>query len=123
MKMLLINLRSYLSHIAEPTASLRGMDEKRFLVALNETFPSKATENVELEGYQLLARRDREGQWGGGVLVFVLEEYAPRVTLVESSEAAERVWVHSDQGPYLICCWYRPPCPGSVETIKCFEAE
>ena len=31
--------------------------------------------------------------------------------------------VHSDQGPYLICCWYRPPCPGSVETIKSFVAE
>ena len=57
--------------------------------------------------------------------MFVLDEYAPRVTLVETSEAAERVWamVHSDQGPYLICCWYRPPCPGSVETIKSFVAE
>ena len=125
MKMLLLNLRSYLSHIAETTAVLRGMDEKHFFVALNETFLSKAIEHVELECYQVLARRDREGQWGGGVLVFVLDEYAPRVTLVETSEAAERVWamVHSDQGPYLICCWYRPPCPGSVETIKSFEAE
>ena len=59
------------------------------------------------------------------MLVFVLDEYASRVTLVETSDAAERVWaiVHSDQGPYLICCWYRPPCPGSVETIKSFESE
>ena len=91
MKMLHLNLRCYLSHIAETTALLRGMDEKPFLVALNDTFLSKAIENVELESYQLLARRDREGQWGGGVLVFVLDEYAPRVTLVETSEAAERV--------------------------------
>ena len=30
------------------------------------------------ESYQLLAWRDREGQWGGGGLVFVLDEYAPR---------------------------------------------
>ena len=80
--MLHLNLRGYLSHIAETTAILRGMEQKPFLVTLNETFLNKAIEHVELEGYQLLARRDREGQWGGGVLVFVLDKYAPRVTLV-----------------------------------------
>ena len=73
LKMLHLNLRGYLSHIAETTALLRSMEEKPFLVSLNETFLSKAIEHVELEGYQVLARRDREGQWGGGVLVFVLE--------------------------------------------------
>lgn len=54
-----------------------------------------------------------------------MDEYAPRVTLVENSEAAERIWamVHSDRGPYLICCWYRPPSPGDVETITSFEDE
>ena len=125
MTMLHLNLRGYLSHIAETTALLRSMDEKPFLVALNETFLTKAIEHVELEGYQVLVRRDREGQWGGGVLVFILDEYAPRVTLVEISEVAERVWVlaHTDRGPYLICCWYRPPNPGNVETIISFEAE
>ena len=99
-----------MSHIAETIALLRGMEEKPFPVSLNEKFLSKAIEHVELEGYQLLARRDRAGQWGGGVMVFVLDEYAPIVTLVEMSEAAERIWalVHSDQGPYLACCWYRP---------------
>ena len=99
--MLHLNLRGYLSHIAETTALLRGMEVKPFLVSLNETFLSKAIEHVELEGYQVLARRDREGKWGGGVLVFVLNEYAPRVTLVEISEAAERIWalVHSDRWP------------------------
>ena len=99
--------------------------ENIFLVTMNETFLSKAIEKVDLEGYQLLVRRDREGQWGGGVLVFVLDEYAPRVTLVEKSEAANRIWamVHSDRGPYLICCWHRPPSPGNVETIRSFEEE
>ena len=123
--MLQINLRGFLSHIAEVTALLRGMDEKPFLVALNETFLTKAIENVQLEGYQVLARRDREGQWGGGVLVFVLDQYFPRVTLVEQSASAERIWVivHSDRGPYLVCCWYRPPQPGNVDSIKTFETE
>ena len=122
LKMLHFHMRGYLSHIAETTALLRGMKEKPVLVTLNETFLSNAIEKVELEGYQLLARRDREGQWGGGVLVFVLDEYAPRVTLVEKSQVAERIWaiMHSDRGPYLVCCWYRPPSPGNVESIKCF---
>ena len=54
-----------------------------------------------------------------------MDEYAPRVTLVEKSEAAERIWamVPSDRGPYLIYCWYKPPSPGNVETIKSFHAE
>ena len=94
-------------------------------MTLNETFLNKAIEHVQLEGYQVLARRDREGQWGGGILVFVLDEYAPRVTLVETSESAERIWaiVHSDRGPYLVCCWYRPPKSGDVVSIESFEAE
>ena len=101
------------------------MGGKPFLVCLNETFLTKAIENVELEGYQVLARRDRQGQWGGGILVFVLDEYFPRVTLVAESASAERIWaiVHSDQGPYLVCCWYRPPNPGNIETIESFETE
>ena len=82
LSMLHINLRGYVSHIAEVTALLRGMVNKQFLVTLNETFLTKAIENVQLEGYQVLVRRDRESQWGGGVLVFVLDEYAPRVMLV-----------------------------------------
>ncbi len=123
--MLHMNLRGYLSHIAEVTALLRGMASKPFLVTLNETFLTKAIGHVELEGYELLARRDRVGQWGGGVLVFVLAEYHARVTLVETSEQAERVWAiaHSDQGPYLLCCWYRPPAPGNTVTIDNLEAE
>ena len=71
--MLHLNMRGYLSHIAETTALLRSMDQKPFIVSMNETFLNKFTEHVELEGYQVPGRRDREGQWGGGVLVFVFD--------------------------------------------------
>ena len=49
--------------------------------------------------------------WDGRVLVFIFDEYAPIVTLMEQSVSVERIWVvvHSDCGPYLVCCWYRPP--------------
>ena len=125
MSMLHVNMRGYISHIAEVTAMIRLMDSKPFLVSLNETFLTRAIEHVELEGYQVLCRHDRSGQWGGGVLVFVLDEFFERVTLVEQSTAAERIWavVHSDQGPILVCCWYRPPAPGDITTLESFENE
>ena len=62
LNMLHLNLRGYLSHIAEVTALIRDLPVKPFLVSLNETFLSKAVEQVKLEGYQVLARRDREGR-------------------------------------------------------------
>ena len=31
--------------------------------------------------------------------------------------------MHSDRGPYLICCWYRPPDPGNTKSIESFETE
>ena len=31
--------------------------------------------------------------------------------------------VHSDRGPYLVCCWYRPPSPGNIDSINSFELE
>ena len=123
--MLHLNLRGFLSHIAEVTAVIRDMPAKPFLVCLNETFLTKAVEEVKLEGYQVLARRDREGQWGGGVLMFVMDAYFAKVTLVGISESAERIWAiaHSGRGPYLVCCWYRPPDPGNTKSIESFETE
>ena len=50
------------------------MGAKPFIASLSETFLSK-----------VLARRDGEGQWWGGVLLSVKDEYVPRATLVETS--------------------------------------
>ena len=119
--MLLLNLRGFLSHIAEVTGVIREMPARPFLVCLNKTFLPTAVENVKLEGYQVLARRDREGQWGGGVVMFVVDAYFARVTLVGISGEAGRIWaiVRSDRGPYLVCCWYRLPDPGNTMSILC----
>ena len=75
LEMLHFNLHGYISDIAEVTALLREIRRKPFIFTLNEIFLSKAIDNVEFEGYQVLARRNREGQWLGGVLVFVMDEY------------------------------------------------
>ena len=75
LEMVPLNVRGYISHTAEVTALLRQMFDKPFIVTLNETFLNKAIENVKFECYQVLARRNRDGQWGGREgLVFVLDE-------------------------------------------------
>ena len=59
-----LELRGYFSHIAEVIAAARGTIMKSFLVSLHETCLSKAFEHVQLDGYQVFAGRDREGQSG-----------------------------------------------------------
>ena len=96
------------------------------LICLNETFLNKAVEDIDLEGYSLVGRRDRrDGQSGGGIAVFAKSEYINSVTLVKVSDTAERIWclVHSDHGPVSLCAWYRPPMPGEVASIRSFEDE
>ena len=48
--MLHLNLRSYISHIAETTALLRAIKEKPLRVCLNETFLHKAVEMSNWKG-------------------------------------------------------------------------
>ena len=53
------------------------------------------------------------------------KEFAERVTLVMESEVAERLWcvIHSDQGPFAVCSWYRPPARGETASIDSFASE
>ena len=100
-----INVRGWLSHIAEVTALLRSTSKKPMLLCFNETFLNKSIEHICVEGYSLVGRRDREGQFGGGVAIFAKLEHIERITLLHKSADAERLWclVHSDQGPYAVC--------------------
>ena len=93
---------------------------------MNETFLDRTIEHISLEGYALIARRDRaDGRKCGGIAAFALTTISERVTLVESSQDAERFWllVHANQGPHLVGVWYRPPAPGEIATIDTFKTE
>jgi hypothetical protein len=86
----------------------------------------KSIGTVDLEGYALVARRDRrDGRKCGGVIVFARSDISSRCTLLDESVQAERVWVllNSTVGPYLICAWYRPPDPGEVTSIVSLREE
>ena len=121
-----VNIRGFMSKVAELTARLRLLKSSPTLVCLNETFLDASTKEVELEGYVLVARRDRrDGRQCGGVAVFALASQADYVTLVKDSDTCERLWmmVHSHAGPHLICVWYRPPVQGEIATINSLRTE
>ena len=120
------NIRGFLSHRAELEGQLQMMPSLPHMVCLNETLLDESVERIELGGYTLVSRRDRDdGRSGGGIAVFVLDNFAGQVVLREHSVRHERSWhtIHSEIGPVLCCAWYRPPCPGEVESIKGCEEE
>ena len=87
-----VNIRGLISHLAELAASIRLMPSPPSLVCLHETFLNRSIEDICLEGYQLVARRDRDdGRKCGGVAVFAEASIAERVTLLERSRTSERV--------------------------------
>ena len=121
-----VNIRGFVSHPAELTGMLRLYIVLPEIVCLNETFLNRSIEDVELEGYSVVARRDRkDGRQGGGVLVFARRDVANLITLIEKSQTAERVWliIHAETGPYLMCLWYCPPDPGEVASIDSLVTE
>ena len=58
-RILLVNIRGWTSHAAELTARIRRMDQKPDFICVNETFLNQAIEHIRLEGYSVIARRNR----------------------------------------------------------------
>ena len=82
---------------------------KPVILLLNET-KTEEGDALTVSGYTIVCRKDRN-MHGGGVAVFCRNDQVPRTTLVEASKAHERCWIcfHTDEGPVLVCAWYRPP--------------
>lgn len=120
-----MNIRGFITHAAEVAAMIRCTSPKPTFVALNETFLPQIIASAELEDYVQVIRRDREEQWGGGILLFAHKDYAASVTHLENSVHDKRGWamIHTEQSPYLLGVWYRPPAPGRTGSITNCEAE
>ena len=93
------------------------------VVFLNETKTDESDKNVNLEGYVRICKKDRV-KGGGGIAVFARDDIATKVTVLHESDEDERCWiiVHSNQGPYLACCWYRPPSKTKEVESICVQA-
>ena len=124
-----VNIQGLRSHLAELSAVIRLSASTPDIVCINETFLDYGVEEIDLEGFDVVGRRDRsyngDKRRCGGVIVYAKSEIADHVTLLQVSEVSERLWfqLHTNNGPYLLCAWYRPPVQGEVQTIESFEAE
>ena len=119
-------IQGFTSHSAELTARLRLETVPPLLVCLTETWLTRAVEEPRLEGYILVARRDRkDGRQGGGVAAFVHESYHSSATKLGESSLDERIWLmlHTDEGPFLGSVWYRPPGDNRCPSIDRFSEE
>ena len=113
-------------NVALLNARLQRAARKPTLLCINETWLTKAVAGIFIEGYTCISRRDRDsGMEQGGVAVYVLKEWEQCVVEVKQSSSAERCWlaVHSNTGPMLLCCWYRPPAAGELDSILSFRDE
>ena len=124
-----VNIHGLRSHLAELSAVIRLSAVAPDVVCVNETFLDKGVGTIELEGFEVVGRRDRnysgDDRNCGGVIVFAKTSIVSHVTLLLTSENSERLWLqlHTDNGPYLLCSWYRPPVQGEVESINSFVEE
>ena len=120
-----INIRGFLSHRAELEARL-ALLKFPSLVGLTETFLDKSVVSPCVTGYEVVSRLDRRnGQKCGGILLLARSDVAPFVAHLGDSAVAERSWhmLHTDVGPLLIGCWYRPPSYSESASITSLESE
>ena len=115
-----INIQGLRSHTAELVGRIRLATEAPHILCLNETFLDQTVGDVAVEGYALVARWDRSYE-RGGVCIYASKEISQKVTLQYKSEDAERLWcmLHTDQGPFLLGAWYRPPSPETASMETC----
>ena len=99
-------------------------------MALNETHLNAQTQEFKLPGYLQVSRRDRsrtkgDTRKGGGIALFVREDFCDCIVELEHSPTYERTWflIFSDHGPLLFANWYRPPAPNEVDSINSFKLE
>ena len=88
---------------------------------LNETKIDQS-DTLHVTGYTVICRHDRNAN-GGGVAVLCRNDRIAQVIKLEES-TYERIWilVHTNDGPKLVCCWYRPPGE-NIEGIHAFRDE
>ena len=120
------NVRGLLSKLSEVNTRIARMPNKPSILCLAETWLNNSAGTINITGYLVVVRRDRDdGRSGGGVLILAAASIVDNIAPLLISSVAERVWclLHSNLGPMLICCWYRPPDRGETSSIQTLRAE
>ena len=117
-----VNLDGFKTNAVHVEAQIHLMDRAPDIIFLNETKLDEGDpdKKITITGYVLISRRDRASKnKGGGIAVFVLERKVGSIFEVEKSKVSERAWImaHTNDGPFLLGCWYRPPKRGNLDGI------
>ena len=82
------------------------------IITLSETFLTNniLSEDLKLQGYQEIVRRDRPTH-GGGLAVYIKEGLSFKRLVNNESSDIEQIWLqlHTAEGKILMCVTYRPP--------------
>ena len=95
-------------------------------VFIQETWLNRDCENIYLQGYDVIARRDRsESENRGRIITLCKSWLSSSVAHWFTSEKAERMWhvLMHHIGIVALCNWYRPPGSGDINSIEIFEAD
>jgi len=117
-----INIRCLLSKFGELQYHLNRMQPH--ILFIQESWLAKSVEEVDLEGYDCISRKDRfEIENRGGVIAYARNDLGNIVFLANSIKA-ERSWhlLHTDIGDVILCNWYRPG-NSDMEHIESFHEE
>ena len=117
-----INIQGLRSSQTELVARIRLSKRRPNIICVNESFLDETIGAVPVEGFEEVARKDRpDGSGRGGVVVYASQAIAAQLSCVHSSTNAERLWliIHTEQGPFLLGAWYRPPYPETVSISSC----
>ena len=123
------NIRGFRTNSPKLFATMKNADSWPTLILLNETFlPPEYKPTIP--GYNLIAARNRREHGeahdqGGGIAIFAQTNFAKFVSVVHESKHAERIWVgvQTLTSRLLVCCWYRRPDPGEVNSIYSLHSE
>ena len=83
-------------------------------VCLQETRQKEGSPAISIEGFELVARRDRSRRGkkgsGGGVAVYVREGVRAReLERLKGGEELVQVWMEGGRGAMVLACGYLPP--------------
>ncbi len=122
------NIRSFGFKSKTKSAEIKRLIERSdfpTFVFFTETWLDKSSEELSLEGYVEVSRKDRQSSAHGGVAAFARAGFENTIVHIGDSKVAERSWhvIHSNRGPLLVGLWYRRPDKGEVLSIESLESE
>ena len=107
-RVFMINIQSVRAHQAELSYHLQV--ERPHIVLLQETWLDASIEDVQIQGYDVVSRRDRSDSPNrGGILTLKRSDFN-HIVHVSTSTHEERAWylLNLDPEVILIGNWYRP---------------